>query len=113
MIPSSKRTSTKCPWIAATAAIAGETYEFSEMYPEFIKVAETEGNKASVIRAFNLANEAEKVHAELYGKALATLEAKGSADFYLCTICGHIHEGSAPDVCPICGAKSQAYNKID
>ena len=95
------------------AAIAGETYEFSEMYPEFIKVANDDGSNASIKRAFHLANEAEKVHAELYSKALANLEAKGSGDFYLCTVCGHIHEGSAPDVCPICGAKAQAYTKID
>jgi rubrerythrin len=94
------------------AAIAGETYEFSVMYPEFIKEAEAEGNKGAV-RAFTLANEAEKVHAELYEKALANLEVKGSADYYLCTICGHIHEGSAPDACPICGAKAKAYTKVD
>ena len=95
------------------AAISGETYEFSIMYPEFIKEAKADGSNTSIIRAFSLANEAEKVHAELYEKALANLEAKGSADYYLCTICGHIHEGSAPDTCPICGAKAQAYNKFD
>lgn len=93
------------------AAIAGETYEFSVMYPEFIKEAEAEGNK-SVVRAFTLANAAEKVHAELYEKALVNLEVKDSADYYLCTVCGHIHEGSAPAVCPICGAKAQAYVNI-
>ena len=94
------------------AAIAGETYEFNVMYPEFIKEAEAEGN-VNAVRAFTLANEAEKVHAELYKKALANLEGKESSDYYLCTICGHIHEGSAPDICPICGAKEQAYSKID
>jgi len=95
------------------AAIAGETYEFSTMYPDFLKDAETEGSNKNIVRAFTLANEAEKVHAELYSEALANLEAKGSADYYLCTICGHIHEGSAPDTCPICGAKAQAYTKVD
>jgi len=94
------------------AAIAGETYEFSVMYPDFIKEAEAEGANKNIVRAFTLANEAEKVHADLYGKALANIEAKGSSDYYLCTICGHIHEGSAPDTCPICGAKAQAYTKF-
>jgi len=94
------------------AAIDGETYEFNVMYPDFIKQAEAEGSNKSIIRAFKLANEAEKVHADLYANALANLEAKGSSDYYLCTVCGHIHEGSAPDTCPICGAKAQAYSKF-
>jgi len=93
------------------AAIEGETYEFSTMYPEFLKEAQADGSNTSIIRALTHANEAEKVHAALYGKALANIEAKGSTDYYLCTICGHIHEGSAPDTCPICGAKAQAYTK--
>ena len=94
------------------AAIDGETYEFSVMYPEFITTAEGEGN-TTVVRAFTFANEAEKVHAELYEKALANLDNNGSSDYYLCTICGHIHEGSAPEVCPICNAKASAYDKFD
>lgn len=54
-------------------AIDGETYEFTVMYPGFIRDAEEEAaNQAK--RAFSLANEAEKVHAELYRKALAALE---------------------------------------
>lgn len=93
-------------------AVSGETYEFSEMYPPFIKEAETENNTAA-IRTFKLANEAEKVHAELYQKALDTLDKKEVADLYLCTVCGHIAEGSLPDACPICGAKHQAYKKVD
>ena len=93
-------------------AIAGETYEFSEMYPEFIKDAKAEGHTAA-LRSFTLANEAEKVHAELYQKALTNLDKNASFDYYLCTICGHIHEAGAPDVCPICGAKAQAYKKFD
>lgn len=41
------------------AAIAGETHEFESMYPEFIAVAEEEGQKAAV-RSFTWATEAEK-----------------------------------------------------
>lgn len=92
-------------------AIAGETYEFETMYPEFIKVAKEENNTAAA-RAFHLANEAEKVHAELYKKVLANLDSKESFDYYLCTVCGHIAEKEAPEKCPICGAKSQAYKTV-
>lgn len=94
------------------AAIDGETYEFTNMYPDFIRQAEAEGNKEA-LRSFTLANDAEKVHAELYQKALSALNEKQSFDYYLCTICGHIAEGSAPDSCPICKAAAAAYKKID
>ena len=46
------------------AAINGETYEFSEMYPPMIKEAEAEGDKTAA-RVFHFANEAEKVQLSL------------------------------------------------
>jgi rubrerythrin len=94
------------------SAIEGETYEFEQMYPGFITTAETDANKAAV-RTFTLANDAEKVHAELYQKALDSLDKNEVVDIFLCTVCGHLSEGSAPEKCPICGAKAQAYKKVD
>ncbi|MGE5405991.1 MAG: rubrerythrin family protein [Candidatus Saccharibacteria bacterium] len=86
-------------------ALEGETHEFEEMYPEMIKQAEAEDNKAA--RAtFHLANEAEKAHAELYKKAIAALEGGGDfpgESFHLCPICGYVAVDHAPDKCPICG----------
>ena len=33
---------------------------------------------------------------------------------FVCTVCGYIHEGdSAPDVCPVCGAKSDKFVEQD
>lgn len=93
------------------AAIDGETYEFTEMYPDFIKTAEAEGNTQAK-RAFHFANEAEKVHAELYKKALAALENKEDFDYYLCPVCGYIHEKEAPEKCPICGAKGTSFKNV-
>ena len=95
------------------AAIAGETYEFTEMYPGFISEAKTENQSAAIVKGMQLANDAEKVHASLYQKALDTLANPVDADYYLCSVCGHIAEGGAPDQCPICGAKAVAYKKVD
>lgn len=92
------------------AAINGETYEFTKMYPPFIDQAEDDGHTAAT-RGFKLANEAEKVHARLYENALQNLGNKEEYDLYLCTICGHVAEKTAPERCPICGAKSVAYKK--
>ena len=93
------------------AALDGETYEFSEMYPGFMKDAEAEGNKAA-FKSFQLANEAEKVHAELYKKAIANLEKGRDAEYYLCPFCGYVQENGVPDECPICKAKGSTFKKI-
>lgn len=94
------------------AAIAGETHEFQVMYPEFIAYAKEE-NQQTALRGFELANAAEEVHAQLYKKALANIDSEVITDLYLCKVCGYIHEGSAPDICPICKAKSAAFKKVD
>jgi rubrerythrin len=92
------------------AAIDGETYEFTTMYPDFEKVAEAEGEKQAV-RAFGLAKEAEKVHARLYKDALDNIGKDSGVAYYLCPICGYIEKGSAPDSCPICKAKGSVFKK--
>ncbi len=46
-------------------AIEGENYEFTKMYPEFIKEAEKE-NAGTALNSFKQANEVEKIHHELY-----------------------------------------------
>jgi rubrerythrin len=93
------------------AAISGETFEFKEMYPQMIKDAEEEGNKGA-LRSFNLANDVEKIHAALYQKALDNLGSSSESDYYVCDICGYTAEGEAPDECPVCKAKRQAFKKI-
>ncbi len=94
------------------AAINGESYEFQKMYPEFIEEAKREG-KDSALRSFNFANEVEKIHAELYKKALENLGRSPVVDYYVCQVCGNTVEGTPPDECPICGAKKEAFKKID
>jgi rubrerythrin len=94
------------------AAISGETHEFTSMYPAMIKAAEAEGNKAAV-RSFTYANEVEKVHADLYQKALANLDNLPTADYYVCAVCGYTCENQPPDDCPVCRAKRSAFFKVD
>ncbi|SFR07181.1 rubrerythrin family protein [Desulfoscipio geothermicus] len=92
-------------------AIEGETYEFSNMYPEFIEKAKEEG-EAKATKSFELANEAEKVHADLYKKALAALEAGGdmqAESFHLCPVCGYVALDQAPERCPICNAPAKTF----
>lgn len=94
------------------AAVSGETFEFETMYPPMIEAAEAEGNKAAA-RSFSFANEAEKVHAELYQKALDQMDDQQLADVYVCSVCGYICETEPPEACPICKAKAKAFFKVD
>ena len=93
-------------------AIDGEHYEVNTMYPEFMKDAEAEGEKPA-LAGFKKAWDAEKVHEVLYKDMLSSLSKDGEEyDFYLCPVCGHIHARFAPDVCPICGAPGERYERI-
>jgi rubrerythrin len=93
-------------------AIAGETVEFREMYPGMIATAQAEGHREA-LRSFEFANEVEKVHAQLYQKALANLEKKEMVEIFVCSICGHTVEGEPPENCPVCKALKKFYKKID
>ncbi len=94
------------------AAIDGETYEFTNMYPSFIEEAEKKGNQRAK-RSFELANEAEKVHGKLFEKTLENIDNKENIDFYMCTVCGNIVENSAPERCSICGVPSSKFKIIE
>ena len=84
-----------------------------KMYPEMMEDAKEEGENA-VLRYFGFANEAEKVHAELYTAALeADSDTFADAEFYICSVCGHTQDGEATEKCPICGAAPKAYRKVD
>ncbi len=98
------------------AAIAGETYEFTDMYPPMIAQAREEDN-ADAVRSFTWANEAEKEHADLYSKALAQLESGEKLDlpakYYVCPLCGDTFaEGTEPGRCPLCNLPKARYIEI-
>jgi rubrerythrin len=95
------------------AAIDGETYEFTTMYPPMLQQAESEDHKAK--RMFKYAVQAEAIHAKLYRLALDA--AKRGEDLavtkiFLCPFCGHIEFNDAPEKCPICGAKKEKFMTV-
>jgi len=99
-------------------AINGEHYEFTSMYPEFLKDAIAEGDKKAE-QSFHWANEVEQIHHELYSNALKAAE-KGkdleSIEMWVCPVCGATFEGPhehLEDECPICKAKKEKFMKID
>ena len=92
-------------------AIAGETYEFTTMYPDMIADAAAE-DKAAIKLYFDWVNSVEEVHANLYKKALAAKGQMEDVDYYVCSVCGYTHEGPYAGKCPICNAAESAFYKV-
>ncbi|MCL5011177.1 MAG: rubrerythrin family protein [Patescibacteria group bacterium] len=89
------------------AAIEGENYEHSQMYPRFAAVAREEGLNEIAARLLAIA-EAEKHHEKRYQKILKELETgtlfkKEKAVWWVCRECGYQHFGAEPpEQCPSC-----------
>lgn len=93
-------------------AIAGETEEFTEMYPNFIAEAKAEKNDAARW-TFEVANKVEEIHAVLYQKALEDIGNNAQVDYYVCMLCGNTVEDEAPEKCPICGTDQSNFKIIE
>ena len=92
------------------AAIQGETYEYTKMYPPMVAQAEADGHKAK--RMFGYATEVEEVHARLYKMALEAVQQGDDlteTEFYLCPVCGRIEFGKPTEACPTCGTKPDKF----
>ena len=92
-------------------AIEGEDFEVAEMYPVYKAAAEFQEERGAA-RSFDWAWQAEQTHAALYREAKARAESGGDLDIdrvQVCSRCGHTLVGDAPDRCPICNAKQEAY----
>lgn len=89
------------------AAAGGENYEWTEMYPEFARVAESEGF-SEIAAKFRLVAEIEKHHEERYKKLLNSVKTgvvfvSNDVAVWKCRNCGHIVVGKyAPEICPVC-----------
>lgn len=98
------------------ASAEGENEEWTELYPEFAKIAQEEGFK-EVALVFNLIAKVEKAHEERFSTLFKNLEEgkvfkRGEKVVWKCRNCGFLHEGTvAPQMCPAC-QHSQAYFEI-
>ena len=96
------------------AAIAGEHYENSEMYPEFADVADEEGLDDVAVR-LRAIGKVEEHHEERYKKLLNVVETdsvfkKDHEVKWLCTKCGYVHTGQTPPLkCPACDHPTKYY----
>ncbi len=98
------------------AAAMGENEEWTQLYPEFAKIAEEEGFD-EVALAFRMIAKVEKAHEERYNKLHSNLESgkvfeRDNKIIWKCRNCGYLHEGEkAPKKCPAC-LHPQSYFEI-
>ncbi|OIN95694.1 rubrerythrin family protein [Candidatus Desantisbacteria bacterium CG1_02_38_46] len=98
------------------AAAAGENYEWTEMYPEFAKIAREEGFE-EIARMFESIAVAEKGHEARYLALLENIQEgrvfkRSKTVRWRCRNCGYIHEGTEPPKeCPAC-VHPQAYYEL-
>ncbi|MEM1875106.1 MAG: rubrerythrin family protein, partial [Candidatus Hadarchaeales archaeon] len=96
------------------AAIAGENYEYTKMYPEFAKIADEEGLHEIANRLRAIAK-AEEHHEERFKKLLkevqnGTVFKKPEPIWWVCRECGYVHYGTEPpQECPSCGHPRSFY----
>ncbi len=98
------------------ASALGENEEWTELYPEFAKIADEEGFK-EIAKAFRMIAKVEKAHEERYTELVTNLEEgkvyeRNSKIIWKCRNCGYLHEGTkAPELCPAC-LHPQSYFEI-
>ena len=96
------------------AAMGGEDYETTSMYPEFAKIAEAEGEKVAA-NLFKQIAKIEAHHRDRYKKLLAMVEAgtvfkREEPIKWKCGACGYVHEGTEPPKkCPCCQKTREYY----
>jgi len=98
------------------AAIEGEGYEASTMYPDFLEAAKTE-KVEKAIKSFTWAMDTEKKHKEFYSKALDALNAMTTASlpvgYVVCPKCGNTYDAAAVDAaCAFCGTSKDEFLTI-
>jgi rubrerythrin len=94
-------------------AMAGEKYEFTEMYPPMLEAAKAEEHKKAE-RSMSYALEVEKVHYSLFQQALEAVKSGKdlpAAAVMVCPVCGHTIIGDAPDQCPVCKARGDKFTE--
>jgi rubrerythrin len=95
------------------AAIDGETYEATSMYPKFLADAETE-KVPDATKSFMWAFDTEKKHAQFYKNALEALNTKTENtlpfEYAVCPVCGNTYDKASMDAaCAFCQTPSEKF----
>ena len=100
------------------AAMEGEDYETTTMYPEFAAQAQEEGNMKAMV-LFQQIAKVEAEHRDRYRKLLEMVKAgtvfkRDEPVEWKCSVCGYRHTGTEPPPkCPCCQHPAEYYEPND
>lgn len=100
------------------AAAEGEHYENTQMYVDFARIADEEG-KPHIAKLFRDIADVEKHHEARFRKLLEMVEndtvyKREEALDWVCSKCGHVHNGTTPpDRCPVCAHEKEYFEPSD
>ncbi|AHM55391.1 rubrerythrin [Peptoclostridium acidaminophilum DSM 3953] len=107
-----------CTYDNLKAAAMGENEEWTQLYPEFAQIAESEGFP-EVAASFRMISKVEERHEKRYEKLAENVDKckvfeKDEEDTaWKCRVCGYIHSGkSAPKICPVCKVEQGYFEKF-
>lgn len=81
-------------------------------YPEFLKIAEEEGETAAAL-VFSHARDAEGFHAKLYERAIYNVIKDVVNAYHVCQVCGYVTDKKIPKECPVCGAPQEQFKTMN
>jgi rubrerythrin len=81
-------------------------------YRRMLKVAYEDGEEAAAL-VFSQVRDVEESHAVLYKKAMDHVIWERETSYFLCGVCGYVADGGVPENCPICGAASRLFERVD
>lgn len=95
------------------AAIDGESYEVSTMYPQFLADAAAEKVEKAT-KSFTWASDTEKKHMQFYTSALQALNANAENtlpfEYAVCPVCGNTYDKAAMDEkCAFCQTSKDKF----
>jgi rubrerythrin len=95
-------------------AVKGESFEFNQMYPDYIKQARDDDARAALV-SFQNAMAVEQVHHSLYIEASKAVQAGSDmkdAKVFVCSVCGNTVLDGPADKCPVCGAAKEKFSEV-
>ncbi|MFC1888494.1 rubrerythrin family protein [Thermodesulfobacteriota bacterium] len=88
-----------------------ETKVAEVAYNDFIKLANSQGDKAAE-QFLSQSRDVEETHAKLYKEAMNHLMEERETTYHVCKVCGYVSDGVLPDECPVCAAGKEQFTQF-
>jgi rubrerythrin len=92
-------------------ALQNEISARNDLYPQMTE--EARDASSAIKKAFDQSMETDGEYVKQYEKAMSGRLSGEEVVYYVCQICGHVHENEIPEHCPICHAVPGRFKRVD